>query len=178
MDNDDNIGFQDPDQEDMPSEMKDHWLAAFGHLAGQNPHPGKYKGTTKRKGADRDDPTESELDNARQQEANATKMHAAQTGGGDMGLGPTGMDTARLKQQGALQQQAATQAATQAQQAQAAQSPVNAPPAPSGPVGSTIPFPAQKGAVGGGGNLPQPSQAPAPPAPDQPPDQGEDPNAQ
>jgi hypothetical protein len=69
-DDDQNIGFQDPDEEDMPSEMKDHMLAAFAHGAGLGPHPGKYKGPTKRKDAEPDEPTETDLDNARQEEAN------------------------------------------------------------------------------------------------------------
>jgi hypothetical protein len=34
-------------------------------------------------------------------EANASKMHAAQTGGGDVSLGPSEMDTAQIKQRGA-----------------------------------------------------------------------------
>jgi hypothetical protein len=164
---DQNVGFQDPDQEDMPSEMKDHWLAAFGHAAGQNPHPGKYQGPTRRKKVDPDDPTESELDNARQQEANASKMHAAQTGAPEaaaQSLGPSAMDQAAIKQGQALSKRSDTQAAMQAQQAQGAQTPVNAPQAPAGPQGFTIPFPAQKGAVGGAGNLQQPSQGAAPPA--------------
>jgi hypothetical protein len=81
-------------------------------------------------------------------EAKAKKMHAAQTGGGDIELGPSDIDQATLKQQGAMARQSDTQAAAQTQKAQAAQAPVNAPPAPTGSAGTTIPFPAQKG--GGG----------------------------
>jgi hypothetical protein len=167
-DQDQNIGFQDPDQEDMPSEMKDHWLAAFGHKAGQNPHPGPYKGP-KRKKADPDEPTESDRDSARQEEANARKMRAAQTGGGEQSLGPSQMDQAQVKQRGAMSQQAALQAAQQAQQAQGAQQPVTAPAAPAGPAGTTTTFPAQQGAVGGSGNLQQPQQDPTPAPDGQPP---------
>jgi hypothetical protein len=171
-DEDQNIGFQDPDQEDMPSEMKDHWLAAFGHAAGQNPHPGPYKGP-KRKARDPDEPTESDRESARQEEANAQKMRAAQMGAPEAAaIGPTPMEQAQVKQSGAISKEADLQAAQQAAQAQGAQAPVNAPPAPSGPAGATIPFPAQKGAVGGPGNAPQPSQAAPPPAP--PPDGGEE----
>lgn len=105
-------------------------------------------------------------------EANAKKMRAAQTGGGDQSLGPSDMDEAAVKQGQALSKQADTQAAAQAQQAQGAQAPVNAPAAPSGPQGTTTVFPAQKGAVGGPGNAAAPSQTPPPPA--QPPPGGEE----
>lgn len=176
------IGFQDPDQEDMPSAMKDHWIAAFKHKAGMGPHPGAYKGP-KHPPADPDQPTESNMDSARQEEVNAQKMRAAQTGGGDQSLGPSDIDQAAAKQNQAASRQAAQQAAQKAAQAQAAQAPVNAPPAPSGPVGTTIPFPAQKGAVGGAGNAPQSQQAappPQPPTPGEAPEEGdeEDPSTQ
>jgi hypothetical protein len=69
-------------------------------------------------------------------EANASKMHAAQTGGGDMSLGPSAMDQAAVKQGQAMNQQADTQAAQQAMKAQGAQAPVNAPAAPAGPQGT------------------------------------------
>ena len=68
----------------------------------------------------------------RAQEANAAKMHAAQTGG-DTGLGPSEMDQAAVKQSGALQQQADVSGAQQAQQAQTQQSPPAPPPAPPPP---------------------------------------------
>jgi hypothetical protein len=79
------------------------------------------------------------------------------------------MEQAKVKQRGAIQQQANTQQAQAAAQAQAQQQQVNAPPAPSGPMGSTTPFSVQKGAVGGPGNAPQPSQGPPPVAPGGPP---------
>jgi hypothetical protein len=77
-------------------------------------------------------------------EANAKKMHNAQTGGGDVGLAPSQMDQGAIKQRGAIAQQSATQGAEQAVQAENAQTPVNAPPAPAGPQGSYPPYPAQK----------------------------------
>lgn len=99
-------------------------------------------------------------------EANAAKMHQAQT---SMGLGPSEMDQAQVKQQGALAQQAevsGAQQAEQAQQTQAQQSPPAPPPAPSGPVGTVTPYPAQAHAVGGAGEPPPPDQqAPPPPPP-------------
>jgi hypothetical protein len=72
-------------------------------------------------------------------EANASKMHAAQTGGGDMSLGPSAMDQAAVKQGQAINQQVDTQAAQQAMKAQGAQAPVNAPAAPAGPQGTLYP---------------------------------------
>jgi hypothetical protein len=51
-------------------------------------------------------------------EANAKKMHAAQTGGGDQSLGPSEMDQSAIKQRGAIASQAAAQGAQQAQAAQ------------------------------------------------------------
>jgi hypothetical protein len=108
-------------------------------------------------------------------EASAKKMRAAQ-----MGLAPSAMDTAAIKQREALAQQATTQGATQAQQAQGAQAPVNAPRAPTGPVGTSEPYPAQAGAVGpqetpetpaSAGSAPPPSAPPAAPGPSEaPPD--------
>jgi hypothetical protein len=119
------------------------------------------------------------------EEASAKKMHAAQTGAPEaaaQSLAPSQMDQAAIKQRSALQQQAATEGAQAAAQAQGAQTPVNAPPAPVGPQGATIPFSTQKGAVGGPGNVQQPSQAPPPPAPGPGGPQGEpeeeEPNAQ
>ena len=110
-------------------------------------------------------------------EKNAAKMRAAQTGGSGE-LGQTEMDQTAITQRGALDQQSDTQAAQQAVQAQGAQAPVNAPPAPTGPQGETVPYTAQKGAVGGSGPTPQPAPPPAaPPAPagpqEPPPDQEE-----
>jgi hypothetical protein len=167
------IGFQGGDEEgEMPPEMKDHMLAAFAHKAGLGPHPGKYKGPPWRKS---DDPTDADMQRAEEEpieeEASAKKMHAAQTGG-SIGLGPSAMDQAAIKQRGAMNQQADTQAAAQAAKAQGAQVPVNAPPAPSGPAGSVTTFPAQKDAVGGPGDVQQPSQAAPPPG--GPPPEGDD----
>jgi hypothetical protein len=112
-------------------------------------------------------------------EANAHKMHAAQTGGGgDVNLAPTEMESTAAKQRGSIAQQTDTQADIQAQKAQAAQAPTNAPPAPAGPAGTNVPYPAQAG--------PQPQpQAPTPAqpppgGPPQPPEEGEgeDPSTQ
>jgi hypothetical protein len=62
-DEDQNIGFQDPDEEEMPSEMKDYGLAAFRHAAGLGPHPGTYKGPPRRKRKP-DEPTETDRQRA------------------------------------------------------------------------------------------------------------------
>lgn len=100
------------------------------------------------------------------EEASAKKMHAAQTGGGDLGtLGPTQAESQAVKQRGSLQQQATATGAMSAAQAQGAEAPVNAPPAPAGAQGETIPFSAQKGAVGGPGKAPQATLSPVPSAP-------------
>lgn len=132
----------------------------------------KRHGAAQLGGTDFSAEVEKELDKLQAaREASAGKMHAAQTGGGDQSLGPSDIDTAAIKQRAGVQEEANTQAAAQAQQAQGAQAPVNAPPAPSGPQGTTIPFSAQKGAVGGPGNAAAPSQ-PAPPS-TPPPDGGE-----
>ena len=127
-----------------------------------------------------DEEVEKHLNRREAEEANASKMRAAQTGAPEaaaQGLGPSEMDQAQVKQRGAIYQQSDTQAAQQAAQAQGAQQPVNAPAAPSGPAGTTTTVPAQQGDVGGGGNLQQPAaqeNQPPPPAPDgQPPDQGD-----
>ncbi|HSZ76606.1 MAG TPA: hypothetical protein VK775_04365 [Chthoniobacterales bacterium] len=75
-------------------------------------------------------------------------MRAAQTGG-DIGLGPSQMDQAQMKQRGAIASQAATQWAEQAQ-------------APAGPEGTRPLTPAQKGAIGGPGNAAgQPGPSPS-----------------
>jgi hypothetical protein len=69
-------------------------------------------------------------------EQNAQKMRSAQTGGPEaaaQSLGPSDMKQAQIKQRGAIDQQADTQAAAQAQKAQGAQAPIAPPPAPSGP---------------------------------------------
>jgi hypothetical protein len=83
------IGFQDPDEDDMPSELKDHMLAAFAHEAGLGPHPGMYKGPPRRKRKP-GEPTETDRQSAAEEpigeEANARKMHAAH---GSQELGPT-----------------------------------------------------------------------------------------
>lgn len=132
----------------------------------------KRYGAAQLGGTDFSDEVEKELNKLQAaREASAGKMRAAQTGGGNQGLGPSDMDTAAVKQRGAIDQQSDTQAAQQAVQAQGAQAPVNAPPAPASPQGTTTTFPAQKGAVGGPGNVQQPSQGAPPPAPGQgPPD--------
>jgi hypothetical protein len=106
------------------------------------------------------------------EEANAGKMRSAQTGGSP-GLGPTEAEQALAKQQTVLQQQVASSGAATAQQAQAGEpSQPTPPPAPTGSAGVTIPYPAQKGAVGGAGQAPQgaggspqgePPEAPAAP---------------
>ena len=130
-----------------------------------------------------DEEVQKHLDRREAEEANASKMKAAQTGGAsDPSLAPSEMDQAQIKQRGAMDQNADLQAAQQAQQAQAAQQPVNAPPAPTGPAGTTSSFPAQQGSVGGGGNLQQPAAQqtqPTPPPGGPPPDEGEeDPSTQ
>jgi hypothetical protein len=79
----------------------------------------------------------------RPQEAGYAKMRAAQEGG--QVLGPSDIDKEQAKQQQAQSQTQAAQQAATASQAQAQQSPVNAPPAPGGPAGVSVPFPAQKG---------------------------------
>ena len=124
-------------------------------------------------GSDFSEEVEKHLDalEAKRGEASAKKMHAAQTGGGE-GLGPSDMDEAAIKQRGAIQQQTDTQAAQKAAQAQGAQVPMAPPAAPTGPQGTTVPYAVQKGAVGGPGNAPQPSQAAPPPTP--PPEQPEE----
>lgn len=81
-------------------------------------------------------------------EAHYAKMRAAQTGGSLVGVGPSEMEQTAIQQQGALQQQAATQGAVQATQAQAAQTPRIPPAAPSGPQGVSEPYPAQRGQEG------------------------------
>ena len=173
QDEDHDIGFQDPDAEDMPSEMKDHMLAAFRHGAGLGPHPGMYKGPTRRKGHDPDAPTETDLQRAQEEpigeEASAKKMHAAQIGGGDTALGPSQIEQQTVKQRTSVNQQADLQSAAQAQQVAGKQVPSQPPPAPTGPQGTSIPYSTQKGAVGGPGNAPKPQGAP-------PPDQGPPPD--
>jgi hypothetical protein len=79
----------------------------------------------------------------RAHEANAQKMREAQ-----QGLAPTEMEQAQVKQQGALAQQMATQGAMKAQQAQGGMMQTPPPQAPTGPVGTTAPYPAQAGEVG------------------------------
>ena len=79
----------------------------------------------------------------RTHEANAKKMQAARTGGSP--LGPSEMEQTAAQQQGAMQQQAGIAGQAQATQAQAAQAPTSPPPAPSGPAGTTQPYPAQRG---------------------------------
>src|SRR5258706_16414246 len=72
---------------------------------------------------DFDEQVESALnERQRAREANAAKMHAAQTGGSE-GLGPTEAEQALVKQRSALQQQAASAGAQGAAQAQGGQPP-------------------------------------------------------
>jgi hypothetical protein len=92
-------------------------------------------------------------------EASAGKMRTAQ-----MGLAPSPMEQAQVKQQSALGQQAATQGAVQAQQAQGAQIPIQPPSAPAGPAGATAPYPAQAGEVGPKETPESPATSGAPPA--------------
>jgi hypothetical protein len=149
MNDEQQIGLQGGDDDDeMPPEMRDHMLAAFAHKAGLGPHPGMYKGPPRRKRADRDEPTDTDMQRAAEEpiaeEASAAKMHAAQTAG-STGLGPTEAQQALIKQRSALRQQAAGAAAQTAAQAQAGQSAIVPPAAPSGPAGVTQPYQAQKG---------------------------------
>jgi len=159
MDEDQNIGFQNPDEEEMPSEMQDYGLAAFRHAAGLGPHPGEYKGPPRKKRKE-GEPTPTDHERAREEEANAPKMRAAMRGGD---LGPEQFEQEQAKQTGALQQLAGAAGQQQAAQAQAGQMPVNAPPAPSGAAGVTEPYAAQAkpGAVPTSGKMPQ-QQAPPP----------------
>jgi hypothetical protein len=96
-------------------------------------------------GGESDEDKEVEEHLQRIQEANAAKMHAAQTGGAATGLGPTEAEAALIKQQAALGQQAAGQSAQAAAQAQVAKAPIQAPAAPSGPQGVTQPYKVQAG---------------------------------
>lgn len=153
--------------EDIASQFSDdemNQIKRYGEALGGKPTPF-------------DEEVQAHLDGM---EANAHKMRAAQTGGGDQGLGPSDIDQAQVKQRGASQQTTDTQGDIQAAKAQGAQAPTNPPPAPAGPQGTTTTFPAQKGAVGGPGSAQQPSQPPAGPAPGGPPpdDEGEDPSEQ
>ena len=77
-------------------------------------------------------------------EANAKKLHDAQTGRRGTGLGPSQMDQAQIKQRGAIASQAATAGSQEAQIAQAQQT---SPEPPQAPEGTTIPNPAQKGVL-------------------------------
>jgi hypothetical protein len=70
-------------------------------------------------------------------EANAKKMRAAQTGGGDIGLGPSQIDQDAIKQRGAIASQAATAGSQEAQAAQAQHPSSEPPPAPAGTEGTT-----------------------------------------
>lgn len=100
----------------------------------------KRYGAAQLGGTDFSEAVERELEKLQHaREANAAKMHAAQTGE----LGPSEFQEQQQKQAGALQRQATTQGAQQALQAQAGMKPPNAPPAPSGPAGVTKPYAAQ-----------------------------------
>lgn len=105
-------------------------------------HLGKMMGDP-RDNFDRE--VEKHLANLYAREASAAKMEAAKSGGAGPGLGPTEAEAALMKQRAFLEQQTATQGQTQAAQAQAAQPSLTPPPAPSGPVGVTEPYPAQRG---------------------------------
>lgn len=103
------------------------------------------------------------------EEASAKKMHAAQTGGGDTALGPSQIEQQAVKQRTSINQQADVAGAQQAEQAGAQQVQSAPPPAPSGPQGTTTPYPAQ--------TAPKAQAAPPPTPPDQgpPPDEEEPP---
>jgi hypothetical protein len=163
MNDDQQIGFQGGDDEDeMPPEMKAHMLAAFAHHAGLGPHPGKYKGPPRKK-RDPDEPTDTDMQRAQEEpleEASAKKMRQAQ-----MGLAPSEMERAQVKQQGALQQQMATQGAMKAQQAQGGMTQAPPPQAPTGPAGTTAPYPAQAADVGPKETPETPASSGAPPSP-------------
>lgn len=156
-DDDSSMIFFPGDQEDFddhPQEFKDHMAKAFEHKAGLGPHPGKYQGPPlkMREGDEQDDRDITDADRQRAQEepledehrpheAGYKKMKAAQTGGS---LAPSEMEQTAAKQQGTMEQQAATQGAIQASKAQGAQAPIAPPPpAPGGPVGVTQPYPAE-----------------------------------
>jgi hypothetical protein len=96
----------------------------------------------------------------RRGEASAAKMREAQ-----MGLAPSEMERAQVKQEGALQQQATTQGAMKAQQAQ--QGMIQGPPpqAPTGPMGATVPYSAQAADVGPKETPETPASSGAPPSP-------------
>jgi hypothetical protein len=94
-DEDQNIGFQNPDEDEMPSEMKYYGLAAFRHATGLGPHPGTYKGPPRRKRAE-GEPTETDHERAREEgEISAKKMKAAMRGGD---LGPEQFETEESQQ--------------------------------------------------------------------------------
>jgi hypothetical protein len=166
-------GDQEAWDQDTTPEAKDHMLAAFMHAAGLGPHPGKKPhkiARGPRPAADDDEITDIDRQRAYEEpmaeakEAGAKKMHAAQTGGAsETGLGPTEAEQTLVKQRGALQQQSAAAGAQAAAQAQGQQASVAPPPAPVGPQGTTAPYSAQKGAVGGPGTLETPPAAPAGP---------------
>ena len=159
------IGNQDH-FDHAPDELKDHLVQAFVHAAGKGKHPGKYAGPQPEPPPD-DAITEADLQRTHEsEEASAKKMHAAQTGGSGISLGPSQIEQQAVKQRTAINQQSDLQASQQAQQVAGQQVPSQPPPAPTGPQGTSIPYSTQKGAVGGPGNAPKP-QAPAQPSPDQ-----------
>jgi hypothetical protein len=71
------------------------------------------------------------------------KMHAAQTSGGDIWLGPSQMGQAQIKQRGTIASKATTAGGQEAQAAQAQKPSSEPPPARAGPEGTTTPYPAQ-----------------------------------
>jgi hypothetical protein len=151
-------GDQEAWDQDTTPEAKDHMMAAFMHAAGLGPHPGKKSYQIARGPRPAAEPI------AEAREPGAKKMRAAQTAGAsETGLGPSQAEQTLVKQQGALQQQAAGVGAQQAAQAQRQQTSVAPPPAPTGPQGTTAPYSAQKGAVGGPGTVQAPPAAPGGP---------------
>jgi hypothetical protein len=167
-------GDQEAWDQDTTPEAKDHMMAAFMHAAGLGPHPGKKphkiaRGPRAATDADIDRQREAEEPIAEAKEPGAKKMRAAQTAGAsETGIGPTQAEQTLVKQQGALQQQAAAAGAQQATQAQGQQTSVAPPPAPTGPQGTTTPYSSQKGAVGGPGitQTPPPAAPAGPQAPE------------
>jgi hypothetical protein len=123
-----------PKQQDIPSQFSDDEMEQM-----------KRYGAAQLGGTGFSEAVERELENLqREREANAAKMHAAQTGGGDLDLGPTQFQNQLAAQQGALMQTQAAAGARQAAQAQASQTSPQAAPAPSTAQGVSVPYPAQK----------------------------------
>jgi hypothetical protein len=96
-------------------------------------------------------------------EVSTKKMRTAQ-----MGLAPSEMERAQVKQSGALEQQATMQGAAKAQQAQGGMTQTPPPQAATGPIGTTAPYPAQAGEVGPKETPETPASSGAPPSPPPP----------